>query len=208
VLHGDSEGAEEDLVMVIADAGYLAMRAGRNETAVLLLSSTEETWRERLLTELWSGSVTCYNDSLENTRKALGDERFDQVWKRGKGVTLPQVIDEALRFLEEMEKEDINVGPIPGTWNETPLNPPSEEKTPSRKEEFRATPTAPYPNDLTTREVEVLRLVAQGLTDAEVGEKLFISTRTVNAHLRSIYSKLGVTTRVDASLFAKEHKLV
>jgi DNA-binding CsgD family transcriptional regulator len=43
---------------------------------------------------------------------------------------------------------------------------------------------------LTEREEEVLHLVAQGLTDAQVADALVISPRTVNAHLRSIYSKL------------------
>jgi DNA-binding CsgD family transcriptional regulator len=46
---------------------------------------------------------------------------------------------------------------------------------------------------LTAREVEVLRLVAQGLTDVQVAEQLIISPRTVNFHLCSIYSKIGVS---------------
>ena len=70
-------------------------------------------------------------------------------------------------------------------------------------------PPAPLANtaDLTAREVAVLRLVAQGLTDAQVAERLVISPRTVNAHLRSIYSKLGVTTRTAAAHFATTHQL-
>jgi predicted ATPase/DNA-binding CsgD family transcriptional regulator/DNA-binding XRE family transcriptional regulator len=67
---------------------------------------------------------------------------------------------------------------------------------------------APYPADLTEREVEVLRLVAQGLTNAEVANQLIISPRTVEAHLRSIYSKLQVTSRSAATRFAVEHQLV
>jgi DNA-binding CsgD family transcriptional regulator len=61
------------------------------------------------------------------------------------------------------------------------------------------------PGGLTTREVEVLRLVAQGLTDAEVAERLFLARRTVNTHLTSIYTKLGVNTRVAAARYAVEH---
>ncbi len=48
-----------------------------------------------------------------------------------------------------------------------------------------------YPDELTEREVEVLRLVASGLTDQEVAEQLVISPRTVQGHLRSISSKIG-----------------
>src|SRR5205823_434590 len=60
---------------------------------------------------------------------------------------------------------------------------------------------------LTAREVEVLRLTAAGLTDAEVAEQLTISRRTVQAHLRSIFSKLGTTNRTAATRFALEHHL-
>jgi predicted ATPase/DNA-binding CsgD family transcriptional regulator len=71
-----------------------------------------------------------------------------------------------------------------------------------------AAPSSLYPEGLTAREVEVLRLVATGLTDAQVAEKLFISLRTVNAHLRSIYAKLGVGSRSAATRFAVENGLI
>jgi predicted ATPase/DNA-binding CsgD family transcriptional regulator len=65
-----------------------------------------------------------------------------------------------------------------------------------------------YPAGLTTREVEVLRLVAEGLTDAQVAEKLVISLRTVNAHLTSIYQKIHVSSRGAATRYALEQQLV
>ncbi|MDQ3548028.1 MAG: LuxR C-terminal-related transcriptional regulator [Chloroflexota bacterium] len=52
-----------------------------------------------------------------------------------------------------------------------------------------------------------MRLVTQGLTDAEVAEQLFIARWTVNTHLTSIYTKLGVNTRAAATRFAVEHGL-
>ena len=64
------------------------------------------------------------------------------------------------------------------------------------------------PSGLTTREGEVLRLVAQGLTDAQIAEHLVISPRTVNWHLTSIYSKLGVSSRAAATRYALEKHLV
>jgi predicted ATPase/DNA-binding CsgD family transcriptional regulator/tRNA A-37 threonylcarbamoyl transferase component Bud32 len=72
-----------------------------------------------------------------------------------------------------------------------------------------ASPAQPiYPAGLTAREVEVLRLVAQGLTDAQVAEQLIISPRTVNWHLTSIYSKIGVSSRSAATRYAIEQKLL
>ena len=60
---------------------------------------------------------------------------------------------------------------------------------------------------LTEREIEVLRCVAQGLTDAQVAERLVISPRTVHSHLNSIYSKLGISSRSAATRYAFEHDL-
>lgn len=61
---------------------------------------------------------------------------------------------------------------------------------------------------LTAREVEVLRLVAEGLTDAQVAERLVLSVRTITTHLTSIYTKLGVSTRTAAARIAIERGLV
>ena len=61
---------------------------------------------------------------------------------------------------------------------------------------------------LTAREVEVLRLLAMGLTDAQIAEQLVLSLHTVHAHLRTIYSKFGVTSRSAATRYAFEHRLV
>jgi predicted ATPase/DNA-binding NarL/FixJ family response regulator len=71
-------------------------------------------------------------------------------------------------------------------------------------------PAAPEPHlaGLSAREADVLRLVAKGLTNAEVAEKLFLSSRTVDWHLSSIYRKLGLHSRTEASRFASEHGLL
>ncbi|HEU5438154.1 MAG TPA: LuxR C-terminal-related transcriptional regulator [Ktedonobacterales bacterium] len=61
--------------------------------------------------------------------------------------------------------------------------------------------------DLTARELEVLRLVARGLTNAEAARELTVTPRTVNAHLTAIYSKLGVTGRSGAIRYAIDHQL-
>ena len=61
---------------------------------------------------------------------------------------------------------------------------------------------------LSTREAEVLRLVATGLSNTEVAEKLFLSSRTVDWHLGSIYRKLGIHSRTEATRFALEHDLL
>ncbi len=75
-------------------------------------------------------------------------------------------------------------------------------------EEETAPKQATYPAGLTAREAEVLRLVARGMSNAECGRELFISPRTVDAHLTSIYAKLGTSSRTAATRYAIEHDLV
>jgi len=61
---------------------------------------------------------------------------------------------------------------------------------------------------LTAREMKVLHLVAKGLSDTQIAKQLVISPRTVNWHLTTIYSKLGVSSRIAATRFAIEHHLI
>ena len=68
-------------------------------------------------------------------------------------------------------------------------------------------PRADRVDGLTAREVEVLKLVAAGLMNRQIAERLSVSTRTVDAHLRSIYAKLGLKSRSAATRFAVEHRL-
>jgi len=93
--------------------------------------------------------------------------------------------------LEEPRVEPIPLEPIPAE--------------PPPKPAFRFPLTAA---GLTEREVEVLRVVALGLTDAQVAERLVLSARTVNSHLRSIYSKLEVSSRIAAVRYALDHDLL
>ncbi len=64
------------------------------------------------------------------------------------------------------------------------------------------------PSGLTLREVEVLRLVARGLSNKEVAKALFISAKTVANHVEHIYAKIDASTRAAASLFAMQHGLL
>jgi NarL family two-component system response regulator LiaR len=73
----------------------------------------------------------------------------------------------------------------------TPLQSPSEE----------------YGADLTDRERDVLALLAQGLTNIQIGAQLNISRATVKFHVSSILSKLGVASRTEAVALAVQHQL-
>ena len=70
-----------------------------------------------------------------------------------------------------------------------------------------STPPGP-PDDLSEREVEVLRLIALGHTNAEIGERLFLSTRTVETHRAHIQQKIRRTTRAELVRYALDHGLL
>jgi DNA-binding NarL/FixJ family response regulator len=64
------------------------------------------------------------------------------------------------------------------------------------------------PAGLTAREVEILRLLARGLLNKQIAQRLYITPKTVSNHIEHIYAKIGVSTRAAAALFATEHGLL
>src|SRR5215207_9307598 len=65
-----------------------------------------------------------------------------------------------------------------------------------------------HASPLTERELEVLRLAVRGLSNREIAEVLVLSPKTVGHHIQHIYDKIGVSTRVGATLFALQHGLL
>jgi HD-GYP domain-containing protein (c-di-GMP phosphodiesterase class II)/DNA-binding CsgD family transcriptional regulator len=65
-----------------------------------------------------------------------------------------------------------------------------------------------WPAGLSEREVEVLRLLARGLSNRAIAERLYISPRTAEHHVQHIYTKIGASTRAAAAMFAMEHDLL
>ncbi|NIV32691.1 MAG: hypothetical protein GWN58_25565 [Anaerolineae bacterium] len=65
-------------------------------------------------------------------------------------------------------------------------------------------PASALVEDLSTRELEVLQLIAEGLTNREIASRLFVSLNTVKAHTRNIYGKLGVHSRTQAIARSQE----
>jgi non-specific serine/threonine protein kinase len=112
----------------------------------------------------------------------LGQEGFEQAFAEGQGLTTAELLALVDRIT------------APG---------PRDAVMPST----RVALAIASHDELTSRELEVLRLVAQGLTNAQVAERLTVTPRTVNAHLTSIYSKLGATSRAGAIRYALDHHL-
>jgi DNA-binding CsgD family transcriptional regulator len=69
-------------------------------------------------------------------------------------------------------------------------------------------PAPSYPAGLTSREIDVLRLLPRGLSNAEIAEALFVSPRTIQSHLSNLYGKLAVGGRAEAIAYAVAHGIV
>ena len=74
--------------------------------------------------------------------------------------------------------------------------------------QIAAEPPAGHPDNLSDREVDILRLIALGHTTAEIAEQLFISGRTVESHRSSIHQKLMLSSRAELVRYALDHHLV
>ncbi len=127
-----------------------------------------------------------FDRTIKRVRSQLGKQVFAEAWNKGRMMTLEQL-------LEAPEPESTPEPLLSASHSNAIAQVPSEPS---------------HGNNLTTRELEVLKLVTQGWTDAQIAKELVISPRTVNAHLTSIYSKIQVSSRSAATRYAIDRKLV
>jgi NarL family two-component system response regulator LiaR len=90
---------------------------------------------------------------------------------------------------------------------ETQLHPDITKKLMDQFVSPKVEPTA-VPDELTARELEVLRLIAQGMSNRELAQALVISEKTVKTHVSNILSKLHLADRTQAAIYAYKHGLV
>ena len=163
-----------------------------------------------------------YQEAMTNVQKHVDTTVFEEAWTRGQALTEAEAIIFAIDYvrsayaLVEMtqgtafqDEKDLTQDRRHTMRQERSFGGRGSvisSKEPSSKSSTPLLPT--HPGGLTRREVEVLRLIAQGRTDAQVAEQLVISPRTVNHHLTSIYRKIQVSSRAAATRYAFEQHLV
>ena len=173
-----SQGNDLGTVEILTGLARLAAK-GQPEAAVRLFAAAEAIQTRLGLTV--APALRAKNErALSAARAALAEEAFASAWAAGGDLPLERAVAEARAVTVDSDRLS-----APGPQYSAPA----------------------YPCDLTRREVEVLGLVAQGLTNAQVAQRLFLSPRTVNAHLNSVYHKLGVSSRSAATRFAVDHGL-
>ena len=162
---------------------YIVVAGGTSLVNVLWaaqLWGAAEAMREMMGAPIPPVERATYDERVVAARSSIGKRIFSAYWVQGRTMTPKQ----ALAAQGKAATLSLGAGSLP-PWN-----------------------ISVNPARLTAREVEVLRWVARGLTDAQVAEQLVISHRTVTSHLSSIYNKLGVSSRSAATRFAVEHQYI
>ncbi len=174
---------EENDGVAAALEGLAGIRAvHRQVRGAITMLSVAEVLRATTYTTLSPVDRAFKERVLATIRAEMSERDFTATWDEGRSLTPEQ----ALAFQEPLTLP-IAQSPLVHAISAPPLS---------------------DANELTAREMEVLRLVAQGLADKEVAGRLMISPRTVQGHVRSIYNKLNINSRSSATRYAIDHKLV
>jgi DNA-binding CsgD family transcriptional regulator len=121
---------------------------------------------------------TAYERAQATIRATVGEVRSMAAWQEGRALPAAQAVAEARELVATLSAEEAD------------------------------TAQAIEPFGLTTRERDVLRLLATGRTDREIAAALFVSPRTIQTHVAHIRKKLGVSSRTEAAALAIRHDLV
>ncbi len=181
ILESDHTDRRRIVTIAFCLAGFAAIWASHkeNEKAARLLGAVEALLEDSDTPHfLYRICRAEYKRTVATVRAHLDEATFTAAWAAGQAMTIEQAIAEAQPVTLSAAKSSIT-------------------SVGSRD-----------PNALTAREKEVLRLLAAGMSDAQVAERLVISRRTVSTHLTAIYSKLGVNSRSAATRYALDHQLV
>jgi DNA-binding NarL/FixJ family response regulator len=130
--------------------------------------------------------IFTYERDVDALRAQLGEADFNEVWAAGKAMTREQAVAYALEGRTMSAK----------AVNNRDINQPPQANAPAMIE------------SLSARELQVLRLIAEGLSNAEIAQKLFLTVGTVKVHSRNIYGKLSANNRTQAVAQAQKLNLL
>jgi DNA-binding CsgD family transcriptional regulator len=199
---------KRDIAYCLAALGGVYAAQRLPERAAILFSAAQSL-SNTISAHLDPADLIEYQRNLATARSQMSLEGWERAWRQGQRMTLDEAVAYGLERVQQVKAtaplspllttplQTMNTGPMPDLPS-APLNTAN----------LNTGQLSEHPAGLSEREVEVLRLVATGLTDGQVADRLMISPRTVNRHLSSIYSKLNVTSRTAATRWAVETKLV
>jgi predicted ATPase/DNA-binding CsgD family transcriptional regulator len=172
-------GDPRDLMYSFTAWGELAILFGQPELGVQL---TAAGFGQITRTGVTPGVSP---DDLAAVRDQLGQMTFSLLWNQGAAMGINEAVGLTFQVLP---------GPMQAA-NESRPAPPTP-------------PLLPFGQTLTRRELDVLRLVAAGKSNAQIGDALFISPFTAKTHVANLLGKIGVKTRAAAATWAAQHQLL
>jgi predicted ATPase/DNA-binding CsgD family transcriptional regulator len=180
IMEGDTRQYRWAVPCVLESYARLAAEEGRPARA-LRLGGAAAMLYPAIGTTLGPAYLDYLQRGWESAWQMLSEEEGAAAYEEGKAMTLEVALTYAL---EEPPPEGPQHTRVAGVIKERAAS------------------------GLSYRELEVLTLAAEGLTDAQVAERLYLSPRTVGQHLRSVYRKLGVSSRTAASREAARRGLI
>ena len=164
----------------LTELAYVAVARGEAERAARL-DGAAAALREITGAKITEAHRVDYDRLIAGLRETLGQDQFEAVWSASQRRTPEQAIATARAVISAELATTSSVS--------TPVAPPSSA-------------------GLSPRELDVLRLLIEGKSDREIGEALFIGTRTVQTHVANLFAKLGVNARAEAAAVAVRRGLV
>jgi DNA-binding NarL/FixJ family response regulator len=161
------------------------VNTGDLERAVVLRGAADTLWKLLNAPVLVGPAYTQIRERYDATaRSALGEERFAALRRHGAALPLPDALATA-----RGEVPAVPAGSPLAVSGTGPEGAPGDEARP-----------------LTRRELEVARLVADGLGNREIAGRLFLSKRTVDSHIEHIFAKLGFSSRAQLAGWFREQE--
>jgi len=147
-----------------------------------------EAFREHHGVRFEPEDTVIYERDLAALQTQLDEVTCGRAWTEGRQLSPAQTIALVESFHSSLQNTSNTLGTVPAsTTSQT---------------------SQTYPAELTAREIEVLRLLAEGLTNKQIAAHLVLSPKTVGRHVESIFSKTGVNSRAAATRFAIEQQLI
>jgi DNA-binding CsgD family transcriptional regulator len=181
--------------------GWLAADAGRCQRAAWLLGAAQTRWRRAGGRQGGKAVMAGHHQrSADAAARALGPDWYAELHARGAGLPLDQVVEFAVAGADAPPG-----APRPGVVSLSGrplLGVPGPR--PTRDDVVLSPLGRSDAEELTIREREIAALVALGLPNREIAARLFISRRTVDAHINHIFAKLGLSSRVQLANWARD----
>jgi DNA-binding NarL/FixJ family response regulator len=189
--------------------GWLAADAGRCQRAAWLLGAAQTRWLQALPARpggRHSGNAVMaghHKRSADAAARALGPDWYAELHAQGARLPLEQIVELAVAGADALPGGPPPAGPRPGavSLSGRPLLGVPEPR--ATDDDVAGAECGPVALPLTSRELEISTLVALGLPNREIADRLFISRRTVDAHLNHIFAKLGLSSRVQLAIWAR-----